>query len=267
MKNEKKIPQSPKHVSRKELEKMARAGDDEAFFELIGRDHEYLQDSFALRKIYEWRRDIRTYARYDRGKKSSIIPKDKVNQMQKKINQARNNLLRVGRALAFKDGKDLRGKKWLPPDDDIYYTYRKFISLFRGIRKVYWIILSSRRANINRHVLDFIKRFREESPERFKPICQAIDELENLEGLDELTIPTIMDTKPSDLAIELTAKCSRTSKSTVERALARVGSLNNLLFEQMKPLYAQELEKGNYNDLLELEPRLVLEEFENLEGI
>lgn len=59
----------------KKLEEKARAGEDEAFFQLLERNPEYLKTDLALGKIMEWRYAIKYLRPFDRAEGTYRIPR------------------------------------------------------------------------------------------------------------------------------------------------------------------------------------------------
>jgi len=204
----------------KELEERAWAGDDEAFFQLLERNPEYLKTDLAMGKIMEWQYAIQYLRPFARAEGTYRTSSQEIDQIRKKIGKARENLLRIGKILAFEEGRDDRGKKEAPYLLDVYYTYRGLCSLFRGIKKLWRIKRKTvGEAAVYDYLLGFIERFEASNLEEFRPLYDSIIRLRTSYGLNKETIQDITGDKPSAFAVEVTAKIFETSERTVQRYL------------------------------------------------
>lgn len=70
----------------KELEKKAWAGEDEAFFELLRRNPEYLETDLAMSRIMEWRFTIPLYRFFNRAKPILLTSRQEIDEVQREIN-------------------------------------------------------------------------------------------------------------------------------------------------------------------------------------
>jgi hypothetical protein len=257
----------PKWVkTNRQLEQKAQAGDDEAFFQLLGRNPEFLKTDLAMARIIEWRFAIEFHRPFDRVKETFRTPKQELDQIQKRIDNARKNLLRVGKILAFEEGKDLRGKKRSPFLFDIYYTHRGLLSLFRGIKKLWRIKRETEKQNIYKCLLNFIEEFSARKADEFWPVCDAIDALRSSGyGLNEDTIHSITRDKPSGFVLDVTADIFDLSETTVEQALKRFrGGVRGQMF---KYLYYSHYMLGQKEQAVYFDFLSPMIAFENLKGI
>ena len=96
-----------------DLTQRARAGDDQAFFELIGRDPRVVGSELTVAKVVSWRTELEGFAKYLNLKGSRLFPLTRLEQARTKMEAAKKNLRRLGQVhIAF---FDQRGKKPLPP--------------------------------------------------------------------------------------------------------------------------------------------------------
>jgi hypothetical protein len=95
------------------LTQRAWAGDDPAFFELIGRDPRVVGSELTVAKVVSWRTDLEGFAKYFNLKGSRLFPLTRLAQARVKMEAAKKNLRQLGQVhIAF---YDQRGKKPLPP--------------------------------------------------------------------------------------------------------------------------------------------------------
>ena len=116
-----------------DLAQRARAGDDQAFFELTGRDPRVLGSGLAVAKVVSWRTELEVFARYLNLKGSRLFPLTKLKEARAKMEAAKKNLRRLGEVhIAF---FDQRGKKPLPPPGVVKGLYYAFLCLFAGLKQ------------------------------------------------------------------------------------------------------------------------------------
>lgn len=205
-----------------ELKEKTLAGEDEAFFQLLERNPEFLKTDLAIAKIIQWQYAIRYLGPFDRATKTFQTSRPELDRIQKRIANARKNLLKIGKILAFEEGKDRRGKKKGPPLFDIYYAYRGLLSLFRGIKNRWKIKKKTEKENVYRYLLRFIEEFEEKKSDRYGPVCDAIDAFRSAYGLNQKTIQSIVyKSEPTDFAREVTGKILGINEDTVRQALRK----------------------------------------------
>ena len=248
----------------KELEERARAGEDEAFFRLLERNPEYIKTDLAMGKIMEWQYAIQYLRPFARAKETYRTPKQEIREFQKKIAKARENLLRIGKILAFEEGRDERGKPYGPYLFDIYYTYRGLRSLFRGIKKLGGI-KEETEEDVYDYLLCFMEEFESNFMDEFGPICEMIGTLRTFYGLNRETVQNIVFIKPSAFALEVTAKIFNLSERTVQAYLKRFTSeVRDEVFEYLSYSSTYLGKKGQPTYFKFLTSMIA---FENLRGV
>ncbi len=96
-----------------DLTQRAWAGDDPAFFDLIGRDPRVVGSELTVAKVVSWRTELEGFAKSFNLKGSRLFPLTRLEQARAKMEAAKKNLRRLGQVhIAF---YDQRGKKPLPP--------------------------------------------------------------------------------------------------------------------------------------------------------
>ena len=94
----------------------ARAGDDPAFFELIGRDPRVVGSELTVAKVVSWRTELEGFAKYLNLKGSRLFPLTRLEEAHAKMEAAKKNLRRLGQVhIAF---FDQRGKMTADEDDE-----------------------------------------------------------------------------------------------------------------------------------------------------
>jgi hypothetical protein len=114
----------------------ARAGDDEAFFDLLGRDPRQLASELTLARVITWRTEIDEYNRFFRFKASRFLaPSAAAADAQRRMEEARRKLGRLGASQL--DLYDQRGKRPLPPAYLARGFYYGLLCLLQGLRAVH----------------------------------------------------------------------------------------------------------------------------------
>lgn len=112
------------------------AGDDEAFFNLLGRDPRHLTSERTLRRVLTWRTEIDHYYRsYDYKASRFWTAAEERAEAQQHMEQAKTCLHRLGQCqLAL---SDQRGKRPLPPAGQVRGIYYGLLCVLQGLRALY----------------------------------------------------------------------------------------------------------------------------------
>jgi hypothetical protein len=214
----------------------ARAGDDEAFFELLARDPRELASELTLARVVTWRTEIEEYNRYFRFRASRLIAasaaaaeaEHRMEEARKKLGQLGASQLRL---------YDQRGKRPLPPPHIARGCYYGLLCLLQGLRAMY---SERQHAGISPRQLETevakflmgLASLQGASP--FLPYVRlAIALMRDREilihaGLGDLTPAELVGTRdatPSDTARVIAAAALEVSEDTIERLAAQPAPL------------------------------------------
>jgi len=117
------------------LAEAARAGNDEAFFELLARDPRQLASELTLSRVMTWRTEIDNYNRFFRFKASRfLVPAAAAADAQRRMEEAGKKLEQLGASQLRL--YDQRGKRPLPPTHMARGFYYGLLCLVQGLRTV-----------------------------------------------------------------------------------------------------------------------------------
>jgi hypothetical protein len=207
-------------------QRVMKTGDDEAFFELLGRDPRVIRAPMTLAKLVNWRLEVERYLRCFRIKTGDLFVLNGLAEAKKRMQAAKNNLSRFGKVHA--DFYDQRGKNILPRAGVVKGLYYAFLCLIGGIRREYELKqteLGERQAR--RWILAFVDSLKsagKDSQSFFVYVAWATRLLKiSIAGVPGSTPGNLASVvgcysdKPSDLALQLTAQAFDVSVNTVER--------------------------------------------------
>lgn len=210
-----------------DLTQRAWAGDDQAFFELIGRDPRVVGSELTVAKVVSWRTELEGFAKYLNLKGSRLFPLTRLEQARAKMEAAKKNLRRLGQVhIAF---FDQRGKKPLPPPGVVKGLYYAFLCLFAGLKQEFQSRATRDGQKRTRRDLFALVRalqgLQVQPDSFFIYIAWGVRLLGQLRvgetrGLTEDTLPNVVgpgSSKPSEVALDLTAQVFEISESTVEK--------------------------------------------------
>jgi hypothetical protein len=208
------------------LTQRAWAGDDQAFFDLIERDPRVVGSELTVAKIVSWRTELELFAQHLNLKGSRLFPLTKLEEARAKMEAAKKNLRRLGEVhIAF---YDQRGKKPLPPPGVVKGLYYAFLCLFAGLKQEFQRRRTRDGPGKARQDLLALVKALQGAPVQptsfFTYIAwglRLLDELQigNAQGLGEETLLNVVgpkSSKPSEVALELTAQVFEISARTVE---------------------------------------------------
>lgn len=215
----------------RELLAEADAGDDEAFFDLLGRDPRHLTSERTLRRVMTWRTEIDHYYRFYDFKASQFWTGAEARAAaQQRMEQAKESLRRVGNCQLTLS--DQRGKRPLPPAGHVRGIYYGLLCVLQGLRALYKDCEEKHLTSA--HCEELLARFvrglmtlRGDSP--FLPYVVAASHLLTEPEVQTLTAqsrtPLSMlcgghDLTPSDTARVLTAAAFEVSAGSIERLCA-----------------------------------------------
>ncbi len=209
-----------------DLAQRARAGDDQAFFELTGRDPRVLGSELAVAKVVSWRTELEVFARYLNLKGSRLFPLTKLKEARAKMEAAKKNLRRLGQVhIAF---FDQRGKKPLPPPGVVKGLYYAFLCLFAGLKQEFQNRATRDGSEKARRdlvaLVKVLKGLRAQPDSFFIYIVwglRLLDELRigHAQGLGKENLLNVVgpnSSKPSEVALDLTAQVFQIGAQTVE---------------------------------------------------
>jgi hypothetical protein len=209
-----------------DLAQRARAGDDQAFFELTGRDPRVLGSELTVAKVVSWRTELEVFARYLNLKGSRLFPLTKLKEARAKMEAAKKNLRRLGEVhVAF---YDQRGKKPLPPPGVVKGLYYAFLCLFAGLKQEFRNRATRDGSEKARRdlaaLVKALKGLRAQPDSFFIYIVWALRLLDQLhiggaQGLGEDNLHNVVGPKsstPSEMALDLTAQVFEIGEQTVE---------------------------------------------------
>lgn len=213
-----KLKAQPKKwlAENEELGKKAAGGDDEAFFELVGREPRYIQCDYALYRIATWQRDIENFYQFNHLH-AEAAPESAAlaNFLRLRMEYARRCLERVGISLI----PDFRGMKRGLRDDIAWGAYCAFYSLCWTLREIFNEGKGSKRSIME--VLSEMRSLAEPSGMMIH-YCWAVRRLGELEGLTEATVEDLLlGQSPSVLAREYAARALGVSVTTLRKAVDR----------------------------------------------
>jgi hypothetical protein len=209
-----------------DLTQRAWAGDDPAFFDLIGRDPRVVGSELTVAKVVSWRTDLEGFAKYLNLKGSRLFPLTRLEEARAKMEAAKKNLRRLGQVhIAF---FDQRGKKPLPPPGVVKGLYYAFLCLFAGLKQEFQSrVTRDGLQKARRDLLALVKALQglQVQPDSFFIYIawgvRLLDQLRvgETRGLTEDTLPNVVgpgSSKPSEVALDLTAQIFEISENTVE---------------------------------------------------
>jgi hypothetical protein len=209
----------------------ADAGDDEAFFNLLGRDPRHLTSERTLRRVLTWRTEIDHYYRAYAFKASQFWtgPEDRV-KAQHRMEYAKESLRRVGQCQLTLS--DQRGQRPLPPAGHVRGIYYGLLCVLQGLRVLYKDYEKNRvnSAQCETRLLRFVQGLMTlRGNSLFLPYIGAASHLLMEPAVQDLTAkspaPLSMlckgqDLTPSDTARALTAVAFEVSEASIERLCA-----------------------------------------------
>jgi hypothetical protein len=209
-----------------DLTQRAWAGDDQAFFDLIRRDPRVVGSPLTVAKVVSWRTELEVFAKYLNLKGSRLFPLTKLKEGRVKMEAAKKNLRRLGEVhIAF---YDQRGKKPLPPPGVVKGLYYAFLCLFAGLKQEFQNRATrdgSERARRDLVALvKVLKGLRAQPDSFFIYIVWGLRLLDQLrighaQGLGEENLLNVVgpnSSKPSEVALDLTAQVFEIGEQTVE---------------------------------------------------
>lgn len=210
----------------------ARAGDDEALFELLARDPRELASELTLARVVTWRTEIEEYNRYFRVRASRFLaPSAAAAEAQHRMEEARKKLGQLGASQLRL--YDQRGRRPLPPAHIARGCYYGLLCLLQGLRGMY---SERERAGIRPRQLEIeiseflggLANLQGASP--FLPYVRLAvalmrdQEIMTQAGLSDLTPAELVGTRdatPSDTARVIAAAALEVSLDTIERLAAQ----------------------------------------------
>jgi hypothetical protein len=209
-----------------DLTRRAWAGDDPAFLDLIGRDPRVVGSPLTVAKVVSWRTEVEVFAKYRNLKGSRLYPLVRLEEARAKMEAAKKNLRRLGKAhIAF---YDQRGKKPLPPPGVVKGLYYAFLCLFAGLKQEF-----QRRAardgleKARRDLLALVKALKglRAQPDSFFVYLvwglRLLDQVRigDAQGLSQDNLLNVVgprSSKPSEVALDLTAQVFEIGAQAVE---------------------------------------------------
>ncbi len=209
------------------LTQQAWAGDDRAFFDLIGRDPRVVGSDLTVAKVVSWRTELELFAKYLNLKGSRLFPLTRVEEARAKMEAAKKNLRRLGQVhIAF---LDQRGKKPLPSPGTVKGLYYAFLCLFADLKQEFQRrVTRDGPEKARRDLLAFVRALQglEVQPDSFFIYIawgvRVLDQLrigEDSPGLTEDSLPNVVgrgSSTPSEIALDLTGQVFEISANTVE---------------------------------------------------
>jgi len=208
------------------LTERATGGDDDAFFELIGRDPRAIGSELAVGRLVSWRTELERYSSYYNLRESRLIPPTRLDWARARMEAAKKNLRRFGEVHIV--AHDQRGKKPLPPAGVAKGLYYAFLCLFTGLKQEFTARIVGRAETARDEVLGIVRGLQTvpHSPDSFLVYvawaARLLDEL-NIGDQKALTGENFLNwvgpysQNPSETALELTALVFNVSPRTVER--------------------------------------------------
>ncbi|MFZ1060388.1 MAG: hypothetical protein WAP47_14475 [Candidatus Rokuibacteriota bacterium] len=209
-----------------DLSQRARAGDDQAFLDLIRRDPRAVGSELTVAKVVSWRTELELFAKYLNLKGSRLFPLTKLEEARAKMEAAKKNLRRLGEVhIAF---YDQRGKKPLPPPGVVKGLYYAFLCLFAGLKQEFQLrVTRDGLEKARRDLLALVKALKgvQVQPDSFFIyIAWGVRLLDQLRigaahGLVKDNLLNVVgprSSKPSEVALDLAAQVFEISDHTVE---------------------------------------------------
>ncbi len=210
-----------------DLTQRAWAGDDQAFFDLIRRDPRVVGSPLTVAKVVSWRTELELFAKYLNLKGSKLFPLSRFEEARAKMEAAKKNLRRLGEVhIAF---YDQRGKKPLPPPGVVKGLYYAFLCLFAGLKQEFQLrVTRDGLEKAQRDLLALVKALQglQVQPDSFFIYIAwglwVLDQLHigHTKGLGKDNLRNVVgpkSSKPSEVALDLTAQVFEISESTVEK--------------------------------------------------
>ena len=209
-----------------DLTQRAWAGDDQAFFDLIGRDPRVVGSPLTVAKVVTWRTEVEVFAKYRNLKGSRLYPLTRLEEARAKMEAAKKKLRRLGEVhIAF---YDQRGKKPLPPPGVVKGLYYAFLCLFAGLKQEF-----QRRATrdglekARRDLLALVKALKglRAQPDSFFIYLvwglRLLDQVRigDTQGLGQDNLLNVVgpkSSKPSEVALDLTAQVFEIGEQAIE---------------------------------------------------
>lgn len=214
----------------------ARAGDDEAFFELLSRDPRQLASELTLARVVTWRTEIEEYNRYFRVRASRFIaPAAAAADAEHRMEEARKKLGQLGASQLRL--YDQRGKRPLPPAHIARGFYYGLLCLLQGLRAMYSEREHAgiRPRQLETEISEFLSglaSLQGASPflpyVRLAVVLMRDQEIMTQAGLSDLTPAELVGTRdatPSDTARVIAAAALEVSGDTIERLAAQPAPL------------------------------------------
>jgi hypothetical protein len=214
-----------------DLTQRAWAGDDQAFFALIGRDPRIVGSPLTVAKVVSWRTELELFAKYLNLKGSRLFPLSRFEEARAKMEAAKKSLHRLGEVhIAF---YDQRGKKPLPPPGVVKGLYYAFLCLFAGLKQEFHLRVT--RDGLEKSQRDFLALVKALQGLHVQPDSffiyiawglRVLDQLHigHTKGLGKDNLLNVVgpgSSKPSEVALDLTAQVFEISESTVEKLKER----------------------------------------------
>jgi hypothetical protein len=209
-----------------DLTQRASAGDDQALFDLIRRAPRVVGSPLTVAKVVSWRTELEVFAKYLNLKGSRLFPLTKLKEGRAKMETAKKNLRRLGEVhIAF---YDQRGKKPLPPPGVVKGLYYAFLCLFAGLKQEFQLRMTrDGQEKARRDLLALVKALqglRAQPDSFFIYIVWGLRLLDQLhisgaQGLDADNLLNVVgprSSKPSEVALDLTAQVFEIGEQTVE---------------------------------------------------
>jgi hypothetical protein len=220
------------HATNQRLLQAAEAGDDDALFELLGRDPRHLTSELVMRRVITWRTQIAIHDQHYRFRASRFwTSPNEAAGAKRRMEQARNNLLRLGQCQLATH--DRRGKRPLPHAGHVRGIYYGVLCLLQGLRVMDrdWTkqqVSQTSRRHLLAEFLRGLSTLNGGSP-FLSYVVQGAQLLIDPEVLaraerayDDLTVLVNgKDMPPSDTAVAVTAVVFEVSEDTVERLRAQ----------------------------------------------
>jgi hypothetical protein len=209
-----------------DLAQRAWAWDDQAFFDLIGRDPRVVGSPLTVAKVVNWRTELELFAKYSNLKGSRLFPLTKFKEARAKMEAAKKNLRRLGQVhIAF---FDQRGKKPLPPPGVVKGLYYAFLCLFAGLKHEFQNRATRDGSEKARRdlvaLVKVLKGLRAQPDSFFIYIVWGLRLLDQLrightQGLGKENLLNVVgpnSSKPSEVALDLAAQVFEIGEQTVE---------------------------------------------------
>lgn len=210
-----------------ELTQRARAGDDQAFFDLVERDPRVMGSELTVARVVSWRTEVELFAKYFNLKGSRLFPLTRLDEARAKMEGAKKNLRRLGEVhIAF---YDQRGKKPLPPPGVVKGLYYAFLCLFGGLKQEFQRrVTRDGLPQARRDLIALVKALQDLQvpPDSFFIYIawglRLLDQLRigDAQGLDEANLRNVVgpkSSKPSEVALDLAAQVFEINESTVAK--------------------------------------------------